>query len=204
MAHGQNLELIRAVGTGEPWFNMNSGKLQASLDRVEAIVNYTDIYNLYKSKDKVRLLNLHMKTRFWNCTRFPSSYCYTFCSRFLLWHPRSPHILESVEHADLRWKFVPHSVLTEFTNLPFVVVLDFSESLMVFAPWWGTLWLICYEILQRLSLCCIVLQQEQQQRPETDVISYSSPSDPLKWSDFSRNGLVNVSSHSGLSVWIDG
>lgn len=64
MAHGRNLELIRALGTGEPWFNMNSGKLQASLDRVEAIVNYTDIYNLYKSKDKVRLLNLHMKTRF--------------------------------------------------------------------------------------------------------------------------------------------
>ncbi|KAM1501656.1 hypothetical protein PS2_026387 [Malus domestica] len=41
-----------ALGTGEPWFNMNSGKLQASLDRVEAIVNYTDIYNTYKSKDK--------------------------------------------------------------------------------------------------------------------------------------------------------
>nr|XP_017185775.2 uncharacterized protein LOC103427980 isoform X1 [Malus domestica] len=45
-------EITGALGTGEPWFNMNSGKLQASLDRVEAIVNYTDIYNTYKSKDK--------------------------------------------------------------------------------------------------------------------------------------------------------
>lgn len=29
--------ICRAVGTGEPLFNMNSGRLQASLDRVEAI-----------------------------------------------------------------------------------------------------------------------------------------------------------------------
>ncbi|XP_006342375.1 uncharacterized protein [Solanum tuberosum] len=30
-------EITGAVGTGEPLFNMNSGRLQASLDRVEAI-----------------------------------------------------------------------------------------------------------------------------------------------------------------------
>ncbi|KAJ8526547.1 hypothetical protein K7X08_029024 [Anisodus acutangulus] len=30
-------EITGAVGTGEPLFNMNSGKLEASLDRVEAI-----------------------------------------------------------------------------------------------------------------------------------------------------------------------
>ncbi|KAJ0030274.1 hypothetical protein Pint_13499 [Pistacia integerrima] len=30
-----------ALGTGEPLFNMNSGKLQASLDRVEAILTHT-------------------------------------------------------------------------------------------------------------------------------------------------------------------
>ncbi|CAB4318515.1 unnamed protein product [Prunus armeniaca] len=41
-----------ALGTGEPWFNMNSGKLQASLDRVETILTYTDIYNFYKPKDQ--------------------------------------------------------------------------------------------------------------------------------------------------------
>ncbi|KAM2218817.1 hypothetical protein TB2_017696 [Malus domestica] len=79
-----------ALGTGEPWFNMNSGKLQASLDRVETIVTYTDIYSLYKPKG----------------------------------------------------------------------------------------------------------QQDQQQRTETDVISYSSPSDPLKSSDFL--------SHNDRSTWING
>ncbi|KAK6944745.1 hypothetical protein RJ641_025847, partial [Dillenia turbinata] len=31
-------ELMGTLGTGEPMFNMNSGRLQASLDRVEAIV----------------------------------------------------------------------------------------------------------------------------------------------------------------------
>ncbi|KAE9464571.1 hypothetical protein C3L33_03517, partial [Rhododendron williamsianum] len=30
-----------AVGTGEPLFNMNSGRLQASLDRIETILNHT-------------------------------------------------------------------------------------------------------------------------------------------------------------------
>ena len=40
-AHGWNLELNRTVGTGEPLFNMNSGRLQASLDRVEAILTHT-------------------------------------------------------------------------------------------------------------------------------------------------------------------
>ncbi|CAN6541255.1 unnamed protein product [Malus baccata var. baccata] len=82
-------EITGALGTGEPWFNMNSGKLQASLDRVETIVTYTDIYSLYKPKG-----------------------------------------------------------------------------------------------------------QDQQQRTETDVISYSSPSDPLKSSDFS--------SHNDRSTWING
>lgn len=31
----------RAVGTGEPLFNMNSGRLQASLDRIETILTQT-------------------------------------------------------------------------------------------------------------------------------------------------------------------
>ncbi|OVA06827.1 hypothetical protein BVC80_1421g13 [Macleaya cordata] len=35
-------EIHGAVGTGEPMFNMNSGKLQASLDRVEAILTHTN------------------------------------------------------------------------------------------------------------------------------------------------------------------
>lgn len=35
-------EIQGAVGTGEPLFNMNSGKLQASLDRVEAILTHSD------------------------------------------------------------------------------------------------------------------------------------------------------------------
>ncbi|KAK4265598.1 hypothetical protein QN277_026628 [Acacia crassicarpa] len=35
-------ELTGALGTGEPMFNMNSGKLQASLDRVEAILTHSD------------------------------------------------------------------------------------------------------------------------------------------------------------------
>ncbi|XP_057500668.1 uncharacterized protein LOC130784716 isoform X1 [Actinidia eriantha] len=33
-------EFTGAVGTGEPLFNMNSGRLQASLDRVEAILTH--------------------------------------------------------------------------------------------------------------------------------------------------------------------
>jgi len=32
----------RALGTDEPMFNMHSGRLQASLDRVEAILTHTD------------------------------------------------------------------------------------------------------------------------------------------------------------------
>ena len=35
------LEFNRALGTDEPLFNMNSGRLQASLDRVEAIVTHS-------------------------------------------------------------------------------------------------------------------------------------------------------------------
>ncbi|XP_028751452.1 uncharacterized protein LOC114711250 [Neltuma alba] len=35
-------ELTGALGTGEPLFNMNSGRLQASLDRVEAILTHSD------------------------------------------------------------------------------------------------------------------------------------------------------------------
>ncbi|KAA8534775.1 hypothetical protein F0562_029783 [Nyssa sinensis] len=42
-------EITGAVGTGEPLFNMNSGRLQASLDRVEAILTHTS------PKDQVRL-----------------------------------------------------------------------------------------------------------------------------------------------------
>jgi hypothetical protein len=34
----------RAVGTGEPAFSMNYGRLQASIDRVEAIVTQSDRY----------------------------------------------------------------------------------------------------------------------------------------------------------------
>ncbi|XAR67194.1 hypothetical protein NMG60_11013667 [Bertholletia excelsa] len=34
-------EFTGALGTGEPMFNMNSGRLQASLDRVEAILTHT-------------------------------------------------------------------------------------------------------------------------------------------------------------------
>ena len=34
--------LCRAVGTGEPAFSMNYGRLQASIDRVEAIVTQSD------------------------------------------------------------------------------------------------------------------------------------------------------------------
>ncbi|KAK3034497.1 hypothetical protein RJ639_032486, partial [Escallonia herrerae] len=33
--------LHRAVGTGEPLFNMNSGRLEASLDRIETILTHT-------------------------------------------------------------------------------------------------------------------------------------------------------------------
>lgn len=34
--------IIRGLGTGEPMFNMQSGRLEASLDRVEAILTHTD------------------------------------------------------------------------------------------------------------------------------------------------------------------
>lgn len=34
-------EITGAVGTGEPLFNMNSGRLQASLDRIETILTQT-------------------------------------------------------------------------------------------------------------------------------------------------------------------
>lgn len=34
-------EITGAVGTGEPLFNMNSGRLEASLDRIEAILTHT-------------------------------------------------------------------------------------------------------------------------------------------------------------------
>lgn len=36
------LNLNRALGTDEPLFNMHSGRLQASLDRVEAILTHSD------------------------------------------------------------------------------------------------------------------------------------------------------------------
>lgn len=36
--------LYRALGTGEPAFSMNYGKLHASIDRVEAIVTQSDRY----------------------------------------------------------------------------------------------------------------------------------------------------------------
>ncbi|KAB1209495.1 hypothetical protein CJ030_MR6G007269 [Morella rubra] len=35
-------EITGALGTGEPLFNMNSGQLHASLDRVEAILTHSD------------------------------------------------------------------------------------------------------------------------------------------------------------------
>ncbi|KAK2631171.1 hypothetical protein EUGRSUZ_L03294 [Eucalyptus grandis] len=35
-------EITGGLGTDEPLFNMNSGQLQASLDRVEAILSYPD------------------------------------------------------------------------------------------------------------------------------------------------------------------
>ncbi|KAK3438695.1 hypothetical protein EUGRSUZ_C03278, partial [Eucalyptus grandis] len=35
-------EITGDLGTDEPLFNMNSGQLQASLDRVEAILSYPD------------------------------------------------------------------------------------------------------------------------------------------------------------------
>lgn len=34
--------LYRGLGTGEPMFNMQSGRLEASLDRVEAIITHSD------------------------------------------------------------------------------------------------------------------------------------------------------------------
>lgn len=41
------LALCRAVGTGEPAFSMNYGRLQASIDRVEAIVTQSDRHWTY-------------------------------------------------------------------------------------------------------------------------------------------------------------
>ena len=38
--HG--IDMIRALGTGEALFNMSSGKLEASLDRVEGILTHYD------------------------------------------------------------------------------------------------------------------------------------------------------------------
>lgn len=38
-----NLEMIRALGTGEALFNMSTGKLEASLDRVEGILTHSDM-----------------------------------------------------------------------------------------------------------------------------------------------------------------
>lgn len=37
-------EITGAVGSGEPLFNLNSGKLEASLDRIEAILTHRDTY----------------------------------------------------------------------------------------------------------------------------------------------------------------
>lgn len=37
-------EIHGAVGTGEPAFSMNYGRLQASIDRIEAIVTQSDQY----------------------------------------------------------------------------------------------------------------------------------------------------------------
>ncbi|PSS36403.1 Tyrosine decarboxylase [Actinidia chinensis var. chinensis] len=39
-SQSQSFLISRAVSTGEPLFNMNSGCLQASLDRVEAILTH--------------------------------------------------------------------------------------------------------------------------------------------------------------------
>ncbi|KAJ7979246.1 OBP3-responsive protein [Quillaja saponaria] len=36
-------EITGALGTGEQMFNMNSGRLQASLDRVEAVVTQSEV-----------------------------------------------------------------------------------------------------------------------------------------------------------------
>lgn len=41
-----NVAFNRALGTGEPLFNMNSGRLQASLDRVETILTHSSWYSL--------------------------------------------------------------------------------------------------------------------------------------------------------------
>lgn len=48
-----NLEMIRALGTGEALFNMSTGKLEASLDRVEGILTHSDMDDWYKYKDQV-------------------------------------------------------------------------------------------------------------------------------------------------------
>ncbi|KAE9448852.1 hypothetical protein C3L33_19252, partial [Rhododendron williamsianum] len=54
LEHGQLIDLIlvfdRAVGTGEPLFNMNSGRLQASFDRVEAIFTHKPHIDLPKDQ----------------------------------------------------------------------------------------------------------------------------------------------------------
>ncbi|KAI8553341.1 hypothetical protein RHMOL_Rhmol05G0007800 [Rhododendron molle] len=44
-------EITGAVGTGEPLFNMNSGRLQASFDRVEAIFTHKPHIDLPKDQD---------------------------------------------------------------------------------------------------------------------------------------------------------
>lgn len=45
-------EVTGGLGTGERLFNLNSGKLQASLDRVEAILTHSDTALLIKSETK--------------------------------------------------------------------------------------------------------------------------------------------------------
>lgn len=44
-------EITGAVGTGEPLFNMNSGSLQASLDRVEAVFTHKHHNDLPKDQE---------------------------------------------------------------------------------------------------------------------------------------------------------
>ncbi|KAG5547046.1 hypothetical protein RHGRI_012918 [Rhododendron griersonianum] len=55
-------EITGAVGTGEPLFNMNSGRLQASFDRVEAIFTHKPHIDLPKDqecpKDSDSVLNV--------------------------------------------------------------------------------------------------------------------------------------------------
>lgn len=42
LANGVLDEWNRALGTEEPLFNMSSGRLEASLDRVEAILTHSE------------------------------------------------------------------------------------------------------------------------------------------------------------------